>query len=294
MQNTYLKIIKFCLSKERCFKSKHIVEWLKLSSAEKKLLELNIYNAYIWNPNTIFIHEDHSVNLSEFEAPKINLSTKNKQQKSIAKCASDINTYYLTFEAISSYYDYLELKEARETSKKAFNFSITAIIISLTTLLISVYYSHKQINTPISIEEKQINEITKVDKDYNELLKVIDNENKKTTIFKKNIECLSMKEKIQKKLEDKKTKFWENIHVEQIFFSSQYSSCLYVEHTTIIDNWNKNMWKRYYNRRLFDVLNNSHSSDPIEACLLSDYEECKKLDEIIEELKKEANRMTQH
>ena len=167
MQNTYLKIIKFCLSKERGFKSKHIVEWLKLSSAEKKLLELNIYNAYIWNPNTIFIHEDHSVNLSEFEATKINLSTKNKQQKSIAKCASDINTYYLTFEAISSYYDYLELKEARETSKKAFNFSITAIIISLTTLLISVYYSHKQINTPISIEEKQINEITKVDKDYN-------------------------------------------------------------------------------------------------------------------------------
>ena len=45
MQNTYLKIIKFCLSKERGFKSKHIVEWLKLSSAEKKLLELNIYNA---------------------------------------------------------------------------------------------------------------------------------------------------------------------------------------------------------------------------------------------------------
>lgn len=71
-----------------------------------------------------------------------------------------------------------------------------------------------------------------------------------------NQECLSLKNEIAWKLENKDSPFGD-ASLEQIFYSPQVNSCLYVEFTQ--DQF-------MYNKRLFDIRNDGYSSDPLEMC----------------------------
>lgn len=74
--------------------------------------------------------------------------------------------------------------------------------------------------------------------------------------FTRNQDCLKYKKDIVNKLETKESPFGE-ASLEQIFYSPKQNSCLYVEHTIKYG---------YYNRRLFDILNDGYSAKPIEMC----------------------------
>ena len=99
----------------------------------------------------------------------------------------------------------------------------------------------------------------------------------KEFLFEKNQECLKHKEQISKKLQEKDSPFGET-SLEQIFYSPKQNSCLYVEYS--------DSGGGYYNRRLFDILDDGYSSNPIDACLAARAEwECEKFDETIKEYK---------
>lgn len=70
---------------------------------------------------------------------------------------------------LDSYYtflEYVELNEARQSSKVARRWSLIAMVISIATLLASIYFSNKQLNSPTIIEATQFNQIKAIlDKD---------------------------------------------------------------------------------------------------------------------------------
>lgn len=71
-----------------------------------------------------------------------------------------------------------------------------------------------------------------------------------------NQECLTLKDEIAWKLENKDSPFGD-ASLEQIFYSPRVNSCLYVEFTEK---------SGFYNKRLMDVRNDGYSSDPLTMC----------------------------
>ncbi len=77
-----------------------------------------------------------------------------------------------------------------------------------------------------------------------------------TQDFILNQECLSLKNEIAWKLENKDSPFGD-ASLEQIFYSPKINSCLYVEFTEKFG---------FYNKRLMDIRNDGYSSDPLTMC----------------------------
>ena len=77
-----------------------------------------------------------------------------------------------------------------------------------------------------------------------------------TQDFILNQECLSLKNEIAWKLENKDSPFGD-ASLEQIFYSPKVNSCLYVEYT---------IKQGFYNKRLMDIRNDGYSSDPLTMC----------------------------
>ncbi|OGI16350.1 MAG: hypothetical protein A2Z52_00675 [Candidatus Moranbacteria bacterium RBG_19FT_COMBO_42_6] len=67
--------------------------------------------------------------------------------------------YTLSYEAFFNYLDYLELMEARKNAQSAFQTAIIAITISVIAMAVSIYYSIKQINSPVKIDVGQYQKI---------------------------------------------------------------------------------------------------------------------------------------
>lgn len=65
----------------------------------------------------------------------------------------------LDLESYFSFLEYVELNEARQSSKIAHVWSVIAMIISIITLLASIYFSNKQLGAPITIESTQFDQI---------------------------------------------------------------------------------------------------------------------------------------
>jgi len=125
---------------------------------------------------------DHQMmNLDEYNRIKEEI-VFNKPPPGISKYKSILNeTFYIKGETNKQYLDYLELKEARESSRKAFYFSrwsiglaIFSIIIALITTLVS-YFTVMDVNiksdeTIIDLRTRKINEKnTLIDSLKNEL-----------------------------------------------------------------------------------------------------------------------------
>lgn len=156
-KNTYLKIIEFCIDKNEWLTYENIKNWVDLSNQELWILEMNIIQAYEWNPSSIFHRRDWTLDASIVNYLSVApYKTETHQEKVLKNGTSNTNIYFLTFEAVSSYYDYLELKEARINSKDARFWSITALLVSIITLLVSIYFSYKQLNNPINIDNNQL------------------------------------------------------------------------------------------------------------------------------------------
>jgi hypothetical protein len=71
--------------------------------------------------------------------------------------------------------EYQELQEARKASKSANRNSFIAITVSILAIIISIYMAYSQINSPVSIDQKQIEAITnrplKLDQEQMETIK---------------------------------------------------------------------------------------------------------------------------
>jgi len=68
-------------------------------------------------------------------------------------------TLFIKMEAYFRLLEYEELKDARKSSKKAQTFSTIAIAISIVALGLSIYFSIKQINSPVTLEMDQFEQI---------------------------------------------------------------------------------------------------------------------------------------
>jgi hypothetical protein len=97
-----------------------------------------------------------------------------------------------------------------------------------------------------------------------EAIKNNDNFDRQNFIFSKNQECLKHKEYLEKKLQNKQSPLGQ-ASLEQIFYSPKQNSCLYVEYTE--KNLNLLQGEYFFNRRLFDILNDGPSSRPLDSCL---------------------------
>jgi magnesium-transporting ATPase (P-type) len=63
--------------------------------------------------------------------------------------------HYINTEGYFKLLDYRELKEARSSSKEARYYAIIAIVISIITLFVSIYFSNKALNQDIKLDSNQ-------------------------------------------------------------------------------------------------------------------------------------------
>jgi hypothetical protein len=68
-------------------------------------------------------------------------------------------TFTLNYDAYFNYLDYLELVMAQRNARSAFWTAIIAIFISIVATGISIYYSQKQIESPVKMEAGQYHQL---------------------------------------------------------------------------------------------------------------------------------------
>ena len=73
-----------------------------------------------------------------------------KQLRSDGKHCLQIESYFNLLE-------YIELKEARQSSKRAMWAAIIAIALSFCSFIVSIYYSDKSANSPVKLDQTQFN-----------------------------------------------------------------------------------------------------------------------------------------
>ena len=80
--------------------------------------------------------------------------------------------YFLGHEGYFNLLEFQELKEARDSSRSAKNLAVFAILFSGVLSVASIYFSYKQLNSPISINAKQIQELnnTEINTDLEEII----------------------------------------------------------------------------------------------------------------------------
>jgi len=76
--------------------------------------------------------------------------------------------HYINTEGYFKLLEYRELREARASSKEARIYAIVAIIISIITLGISIYFSNKTLNQDVRIDRSQFETIESIRNSLNE------------------------------------------------------------------------------------------------------------------------------
>ena len=152
-QNLYIRVIKYCNTNfPEGFTYNEVI-----NAKELKLLD--------WEDKIISEHFANASAKGKKRNPALTLESMFIIIKESGKTdyISDDSEYSLSFNAQFKYLDYQELVEARkmsefavESSKTAKKHALIAIGISIAGLILSIYFSNKQINTPININENQI------------------------------------------------------------------------------------------------------------------------------------------
>ncbi|MFH1402284.1 MAG: hypothetical protein ABIG87_01515 [Patescibacteria group bacterium] len=149
--------------------------------------------------------------------------------------------------------------------------SVLYLIILLPLFYIFVIYLPAQ-----KIDD--LEEISKNNSDKNtEILK-------ETDYFARNLDCLKLKNEIEQRIKNKV--LGERMTLEQIFYSPKINSCLYVDY---LDSGYSEKVSAYhfYQKRLFDVLDDGFSSHPLEGCSVVEVgENCDGFNNKVEEYKK--------
>jgi hypothetical protein len=79
--------------------------------------------------------------------------------KELARQVNQETICYMEMDAYFNYLEYIELKEARRSSKRATWFATGAIVISIVAMGVSIYFSIKQLKSPTKIETTQFEKI---------------------------------------------------------------------------------------------------------------------------------------
>jgi len=69
---------------------------------------------------------------------------------------------YLNVEGYFKLLEYRELNEARKSSREARRYAIFAIVLSIFTLVVSIYFSYKELNNETIINSKQFEVIENI------------------------------------------------------------------------------------------------------------------------------------
>lgn len=85
--------------------------------------------------------------------------------------------HILKTDAYFSHLEYIELQEARKSSRSANFFAVSALIITILTSAFSVYYSKLQIDSPTEIKQSQIDSVLnlhrRLHQEMNDLKKIL-------------------------------------------------------------------------------------------------------------------------
>jgi hypothetical protein len=131
----YISLIKFGIDKSE--------EGVKLSEIKSHLLSLE-YKFY-----EIGIHRI----VSDLFTP-LNPKTHSPELEMM-----EDKPMHLTVESTFRWLEYIELHEARQSSKSAMRIAIIAIVISVLTGIFSIYIGVKQMNSPAKFEKEQFKTI---------------------------------------------------------------------------------------------------------------------------------------
>lgn len=164
-ENIFLRAIEYWYKNPEWFYYHELLEEVGANEQEKNILYKYIQNA---DKNTIKYASGWYPNLETIFYPLLNQGVRvNDENRSSFK-------YILTSESLFNYLDYLELKQSRENAKQASDYAkvsikiakksvrvaIWALILAIITSFISIYFSNKQINSPVTINQAQIDSLS--------------------------------------------------------------------------------------------------------------------------------------
>jgi len=138
----YIKLLEFGVSHDTGFSFNEITKDKELSSSEEKKEVIREYIERAFRSSNNF-----PGGYPTQETPFICIKRGNDG-------TNDNSKYKLTFDAYFKYIDYLELKAARTSSRRAFLTAIIAIIISALALWASIY-----MGGPVKINRDQFNQV---------------------------------------------------------------------------------------------------------------------------------------
>ncbi len=103
--------------------------------------------------------------------------------------------------------------------------------------------------------------------------------------FERNLECLKLKDNLEEKIENRYI-YGTHGSLEQIFYSPKVNSCVYIDYLDMGYMGDKRYYD-FYQKRLFNVLDDGRSSHPLEGCSVIEVgENCDEFDSKVEEYKK--------
>lgn len=149
-KDAYIKILEFGINRAMGFTYDEIInakELKKLKEWEIKIIDKYLNNALINHQRS------NTLEATILETMFIIIKGGGKDHR-------DSNTkYILNYDSRFKYIDYIELKEVRESTRKANRNANIAIGFAVITILISISLTLWQIKSPIEIKDEQVNTI---------------------------------------------------------------------------------------------------------------------------------------
>jgi len=149
-ENIYIRVIKFGIEHPEGFNYDSIIndKRLKLNDWER-----NIVDKYL--DKACKNEQRYASGFPNFETPFLAV-------RKIGEYKDDRTKFIINLDSQFKYIDYLELKEARETATKAHRIAMSAIIISLISIIVMSF-----IIQTVKIDQRQYNEIKNLIMDKN-------------------------------------------------------------------------------------------------------------------------------
>ncbi|WP_423708214.1 hypothetical protein [Undibacterium sp. WLX3042] len=145
LKDHYIRALEYAESRSS-FTLGELATSIELTPEQKAQLALQIHHKQIFNH-----HASHYINDYEKQAIDLHFSVEDK------------------FRLLN----YAALQEARESSRSATWFAISALAVSIISLIISAYLSYMQLNSPINIPLEFVEKIDRLSKGQAETNKAI-------------------------------------------------------------------------------------------------------------------------
>jgi len=146
-KDIYIGILEFGVNKTEGFTCDEIINAIKFNAWEKKIIDKYLNNALINHQRS------SSIDAIALETMFLLIEGGGSNYR------DDGNKYILNYDSRFKYIDYIELKEAREMSRRANKNANRALWFAVATIIISIILTFWQITSSVKINKKQIDTI---------------------------------------------------------------------------------------------------------------------------------------